>query len=711
MIEKSSVYKQAIVGDSRRTHLQITISLVSPDIQFTGSEYSSILFPELFDNSKMHDAKQAQPAGRVATLELNRWLLDRSTTTDKRYAGNFTSSVMADGAPQWFELQFSNCSVLQAFTINFSRDVADGVPKDFSVSVKSGVTEVFSQTVTDNEETSASFDGFLVYDPTSIRITVSAMSIPGRRLRLHSFILGIYEEWTEDNVGTLSIKHQADFSCATLPYGTCVMGIDNEDRRFEPRNKEGIFQSIQERQAVPVSIGVEVEGGEVDYTPAGVFYQHSTGWKTSDNGLILEWSLVDILGLLADRDYTPTVVYTTLQEWATDILAQLGTSFASKLTIDPNYADKQITVNSIDDISGKTCGNMVLYICQASGTFPRADAETGNLCLEPLWNQGNYVSLDNIERYPTMSANDDVSIITFTLSDDTEVVVTGNNQASDKSINIRNPFLHTRAQALECAKNILTMYGGNAVEIIGRGDPSSEVGDVDTIQLDESTATSARRIQQEFEFKNGVMTGLQSSFVQPDGGMLYRDSELITESGQWTAPAGVTSIRLVIGGGGSGGFKGSRGSYTSSGKAGADGKGGKIFSQTIAINAGQTFSISIGAGGAEGQDGTATTFGAYSSENGVVYDPSFTDVMSGNTYGRTGVQVPLAGTSDGGKGGLGGEKGNRHTARYVVSNPDGTVTVKTKTVTDNRPGAGGAGTAGASGFVLIYYDKPAEGGA
>lgn len=708
MIEKNEAYKAAIIGDTRRTHLRITVDLVSPDLQFGSCDYQSILYGEEFDPSLMHEKSTDQIVDRTTTLEINRWILDGKTSFDLDYIGHYTSEDIVDDAVQWFEINFSNISVLQAFTVNFSKELSNGVPKDFTIEVKSGNTSVFSRTITDNEDYSCSFEGFLVYDPTSVKITVTSMSMPGRRLRLHSFILGIYEEWTEDNVGSLQIKHQSDFSCATLPYGTCVIGVDNTGRRFDPRNPNGIFQSIQERQALPISIGVELESGAVEYTPVGTFFQHSTGWKTSDNGIIMEWSLVDILGLLADRDYTPSTIFTTLEDWATDILGQLGTSFASRLTIDPNYADKQITVNTIDDISGKTCGDMVLYICQASGTFPRADARTGNLCIEPLWNQGNYISLDNIEKYPTMSANDDVSIITFTLSDDTEVVVTGNNQASDKSINIKNPFLHTSEQAVACARNILTMYGGNAVEIIGRGDPSSEVGDVDTIQLDESVATSARRIQQEFEFRNGVMTGLTSQFVQPDGGFLYSEGVLITSNGEWTAPTGVDSIRVIIGGGGSGGSNGTAGSYSSAGEAGADGLGGKIFTQTIVINEGQTFAISIGTGGAAGQAGTPTIFGTYSSDNGVVYDPSFTDVMSGNSYGRTGVQLPLSGSSDGGKGGSGGVKGNSHTAKYVVSNPDGTVTVKTKTVIDNRPGAGGAGTPGASGFVLIYYDKPTE---
>lgn len=708
MIEKSEAYKKAIVGDARRTHLKVIIDLSSPDVEYLPNDYSSILYPELYDNDLIHERSAEQPLDRTVSLELNRWLLDGHSSLDTEYISHFATEELIDNEVQWFEFKFAHSTVLQAFSVNFSQKVTDGVPKDFTVDIKSGSTTVKSFTVTDNDKTTIQFDGFIVYDPSSIRITVTAMNIPCRRFRLHSFVLGIYEEWTEDKVGTLQIKHQADFSCATLPYGTCVMGIDNFDRRFEPRNKNGVFQSIQERQAVPVEIGVELEDGTIDYTGVGVFFQHSTGWKSSDNGLLMEWSLVDIIGLLAQRDYTPTILFTTLEEWATDIVSQLGTSFTDRLTIDPEYAPISVTANSLDDISGKTCGDMILFICQASGTFPRADAQTGNLCIEPLWQQGNSITLDNIENYPQMSANDDVSIITFTLTDKTEIVVTGNNQASDKSISIRNPFMHTQEQALTCARNILTMYGGNAVEIIGRGDMSSEIGDVDTIQLDESVATSARRIRQEFEFKNGVMSSLQSEFVQPDGAMLFSDGVMITADGTWTAPAGVKQIRLIIGGGGGGGSNGTSGTYSRAGTNGAHGVGGKIFSQTITINEGQTFEITIGKGGAIGEEGTPTVFGAYTSDDGRVYDPSFTDIMSGQTFGRTGVKLPMPNSSDGGRGGDGGEKGNRHTVKYTESKPDGTIIIRRKTVIDNYPGTGKPGVAGASGFVLIYYDKPEE---
>ena len=732
MISKTQDYRDAITGDARRIHLKIPITLISPEITYTGYSSSSLLNPNTFDYTETYERDFEVPSTRRATLELNRWVLDEKSSLDDDYIVRFNSRDMVDDSAQWYELTFSNLNVLQAFSVYFSDNVADGVPENFTVELKSAGYTIWSKSYTGNTENSISVEGFTAYNPTALRVTVTKMSVPYRRFRLKTIILGIYEEWTGDNVGTLNIKHQTDVSCASLPYGTCEIGLDNQSRRFDPRNKTGIFSSIEEGQAIPVSIGVELADGTIDYTSIGTYFQHSTGWKTSDNGIIMNWSLVDIIGLLSERNYViPETLPSTLQGWASSLVSQLGASFANRLTIDPNYADMELRTfdpNDFDDyifdddiddwidqyyeqitecLKGKTCGDVLQWICQATGTFPRAEALTGNLAIEPLWNSGNYITLDNLVNYPTMKANEDVALITFTIKEN-QYIISGNNPASDRTINISNPFIHTEEQAIACAKTILSLCGGNEIELLGRGDPSSEIGDVDTIQLDESNATSARRVQQEFSFSDGVMKTLQSRLIQPDGGFLYHSSDVITQDGEWTAPAGVTSIRIILGGGGGGGSNGTNGSYYSAGEAGADGIGGKIFSQTLTINEGQTFAVTIGAGGAIGQSGSPSTFGLYSSEMGRVYNPAFTDSASGNSYGRTGVQLPRENSSDGGIGGKGGRKGNKHKDKTVIINEDGTVEIEEKTVIDNRPGNGTSGVAGASGFCIVYYDNPSS---
>lgn len=495
----------------------------------------------------------------------------------------------------------------------------------------------------------------------------------------------------------------------TIPYGTCTIKMDNLSRRFEPRSKNGVFQSIEERQGIPVSIGVRLSDDTVEYKPAGVFYQYSGGWKTGDNGLTMQWDLVDIVGLLADREFIPpSILPTTLSGWISALVAQMGENFADMYAVDPNYASAEASVRAADDVVGMTCGDILRYVCMATGTWPRADAETGYLTAEPMWNQGSKITLDNLADYPTMKANTDIAALFFTLNDgnDTQYVVSGNSTASNETKSIQNPFIKTQSQALTAARAILSTYGGNKLEIVGRGDPASEIGDVDTVWLNESTATTGRRIQQDLSIKDGVLRNCSSVLLQADGIFLYDGMEVITSSGVWTAPAGATQLRIILVGKGEGGGHGEpgtmgrqesedgygdseRGEY---GADGSDGVGGKVWTATIDINPQQSFEVSF--------DGFNTIFGPYSSANGNTYPQGYSDVASGESYARTGVASPKQGSGDGGAGGKGGAPGYGVYKHYTWAGGGSTTF---KVLVEPEPGKPGA--AGAQGCAVIYWDK------
>ena len=471
--------------------------------------------------------------------------------------------------------------------------------------------------------------------------------------------------------------------------------MDNLSRRFEPRAKAGIFQSIEERQGIDVSLGVRLPDGTDDFKRLGIFYQYAGGWRTGDNGLTMQWSLVDIIGLLADREFlSPSTLPTTLGGWIGTLAAQLGDSFADRWHVDSNYTAAAATVRTATDVQGKKCGDILRWVCMATGTWPRADAETGDLTAEPLWSEGNKVTLDNLTGYPVMAANSDVAALIFTLNDgsNTQYIVSGNSTASSETVSISNPFIKTQAAALTAAKLILSTYGGNVLSLTGRGDPSSEIGDVDTVWLDESQATTARRTMQTFSISDGVLQGCQSQLLQADGSFLYEGREVITSPGTWTAPAGKSSLRVILVGKGGDGTDGTDGTWSAAGADGKDGLGALVWAGTININDQQSFAVSFGEN---------TVFGAYSSANGKRYDNGYTDVASGDSFARTGVAKPRAGTGDGGAKGVGGIKGNRHREHWTDSEGGSHSTM----VIDNYPGSGTDGVPGALGCVVVYWDK------
>lgn len=735
MIESTQAFQTSIVGKARRIYIRAVIDISDPDMVFL-EPVSSGAAP-WSRAEQLHDKNMDTPT-RYATLERNRWLLDGTfglIPDDDQINGNvgYVLDELSgeDGTfstEQYIQQPFENVSILQAFSLYFSKDEADGVAKDFKVEVLYGDTAYFTQEVAGNTAKSVSFDGFTVYDPTSIKVTVTKWSLPGRRCRFMEIIPGVYEEWSDRMFASFDATLQGNFSCLTLPYGTVNLSVNNVSKRFEPRSKNGIFQSIEERQGMEVYIGVRLEDGTVEYKKLGVFYQSGDGWKTGDNGVSIAWSLVDVIGLLTERTFiVPSTLPTTLQGWIAALVAQLGDNFKDRYHVDPDYASLSVTANSADDVTGKSCGDILRWACMATGTWPRADAETGYLTAEPLWNQGNKVLLRNLVNYPTMKANESLAALVFQLSDGTEEVISGNATASEKTVTIQNPFIHTSAQALAAARLILSCYGGNVIETTGRGDPSSEIGDVDTIWLDESQATTARRMSQTFTMQNGVLQGCASKLLQADGSYLFTEYAVITESGTWTAPAGVTQLRIVLGAGGQGGSRGGDGWIGKTGNLGTglgagygeqglDGVGGKVWYGVINCNEQQEFEVHLGAGGAAsgtygvpGAMGGETTFGVYSSENGQLYANGYTDIANGQSFARTGVAVPLPGTGDGGKGGDGGEPGQGY-LKEVQHRPNPAkpevVNTRLELVVTKEPGPGKPGVAGATGFVMVTWDKP-----
>lgn len=727
MLSHSAAYAAAITADRRRVYVRAVVDISGPDKVFLpaeGSPQAPWSRPE-----QLHDHDFNAPP-RYASLEPGYCLLDGSARLFPDdfqapepigFAGEALSGADGRfGTAQTVSLRFERVGVLQVCSVFFSTDPADGVAEDFTVEVLQDGTAYFRQEVSGNWEAQRSFQGFTVWNPTEIRVTVSKWSLPGRRVRMVEIMPGLYEEWGGGVLAEFSVTQQGQFSSLSLPYGTMELSMDNADRRFEPRRKDGIFQSVEERQGVEAYLGVRLESGAVEYQPLGVFYQAGDGWRTGDNGLTQRWSLVDIIGLLTDRTFLPPdPLPTTLAGWLEALVLQLGEGFLHRWRADPHYADTPVIANSAEDVSQKKCGDILRWVCMASGTWPRARSEDGALTAEPLWNQGNRTTLANLEKYPVMKANLSIAALIFQLADEegTELVIPGNQTASEKTVTIQNPFIHTPEEAFRAARVILSCYGGNLIETVGRGDPAGEIGDVDTLWLDESNATTARRMSQTLNVQNGVLRSCRSQLLQADGSYLYENRVVLTKSGTWKAPAGVRQLRVSVGQAGQGGSRGqdgylylSKGQVVSGyGENGSDGLGGKVWWGTIQINPEQVFAVSIGKGGAAsqvfgtpGQEGGETTFGPYSSANGTYFPSGYTDIAAGDSFCRTGVPSPLPGSGDGGKGGDGGTPGEGE-AVEVGTNDFGRPIYDLEVYVE--PGPGQPGAPGADGYVVITWDK------
>jgi hypothetical protein len=196
-------------------------------------------------------------------------------------------------------------------------------------------------------------------------------------------------------------------------------------------------------------------------------------------------------------------------------------------------------------------------------------------------------------------------------------------------------------------------------------------------------------------------------YFPPDIGVqeYYDTVEVLTKDGAWTVPENVTSIRVVLIGGGSGGSSGCEGEDGKSvynggaggkgGIAGAGGAGGKVYSVEMDVTPGTNYAVQIGAGGkggvysadgsVAGTSGVQTKFGSLSSENGSSSDIGFADPVNNQFYAQVG--------DDGIKGGDGGNGGE---ANYTSDDS------KVRAGKDGGNALGYAGGKGASGSASKY---------
>lgn len=734
MIKSSEAYQEAIVADARRMYVKAVVDIEDPDL-VQGEVFGSEQEPGISRPAQVWDKNFTLDAS-YAALEPNRWILDGKTqfrpadAATRDWEAGLVGAALSgeDGvfpAPQWAQISFTNVGVLQACAVAFSDRPSDGVAADFTVEVMSEGVAYHTKTVTGNTQALVSITGFRVNNPDAIRVTVTRWSLPGRRMRVAEIVPGVYEVWTGDSLekSGMDVKMQGDPSCLTLPYGTASIKMDNQDRRFDPRTKDGIFLMLEDRQGIELHLGPLLPDGTVEYKPLGVFYQANGGWKTGDNAITMKWDLVDIIGLIAQRKFIPKGnLPTTLKGWLEALTGQLGENFAHRVRVDPDCADLPASIPA-DTAKEMTCGDILRYVCMATGTWPRADQSTGYLAAEPLWNEGNKLTLDNLNKYPVMSANEDAATVTVN-----GYTAQGNAPACGNTVEVENPFI---ADNVAAARSLLTWYGGDKIETTGRGDPSSEIGDVDTIWLAEGNATTARRIKQQLSISGGVLRNCTSTFIRGDGLFLFTKREQFLESGTFTVPEGVWKLRIILVGHGGAGSTGNDGKWNNNRNSfmgkfdypqigpqndGAPGTGGMVWEGVIDVNPGQTIQIVVP------PESGPTTLWHYSSSDGKQYPNGFTDIATGGVYGRSGVSDPQPGSGDGGAGGKAGTNGSWYERGVWVTDSGDRIVYpdayfgehgyvppghwEHEVVREREPTDGQPGTPGASGCAIIYWEPP-----
>lgn len=723
MIKHIEAFDKAVVASSRHQYVNAYIDIVDPDMEQTGyttNSESKYSFKEQLAVRNFDEAPRP-----IASLEKGRFLLDGVALlppdTKEEITGHYgweSESVCDDNGnfatpyPKITDrIKLGTVDVMQFYTICFSGLKYNGIGKNFTVRFYSGDTLVETKEITDNTQQKVIIEGINVIQPTRIELTVKKWSIGNRRARVTHMFSGLLSEWTTRDLKGVNILHESTFSCLSLPCSVCNIEVENADKKYDPYSPNSVFKSIEDRQAVVIKWGIDTDDG-YEVIPAGTFFQQSGGWKFSD--LTVEFTLVDIIGMLANRSFVvPSQIPNTLAGWVEAIMLSIGVNFRKMYVIDDDIKNAPLTA-FVDDIKEKSCGEILRFACMAVNAWPRQDIATGKLRIGKLEKtQGADVTLDNMYEYPEISAAEDIANITFTI-DSGEIVVPGTNTESEKSLSVKNPFVHVQKDVITAAKSALLEYGGKSIKIESRGNIASETGDIQQIETAFGFRVAGRMYKHQLDLTDGVMKSCPSELIQTPFEDDYKNRVILTGSGEWTAPDGVTAIKITLIGGGDGGTGGRGGMWVPNGPldndtsestppgerttGGYGGEGGKVYLNTISINENQTFPYSCGAKGTGGKGGIAnintddyyneklteansgaagtkggeTTFGSYSTENGDKYSVGYIDLISGRIFAAKGyddgkkIDGWYGCGGDGGKNGADGSVGPGY--RYYPTN-------------------------------------------
>ena len=199
-----------------------------------------------------------------------------------------------------------------------------------------------------------------------------------------------------------------------------------------------------------------------------------------------------------------------------------------------------------------------------------------------------------------------------------------------------------------------------------------------------------------------VLASNGTSWVSQTLAAVQLREQLFLTSGTWTAPAGVTQVKLVVVGGGGGG-----GGYNSTGGTNDGGNGGSagVAVGNVTVVPGTAYTVTVGAGGAggvtnaNGTAGSTSSFGALMSATGggagltngtIGADGAGTSGTTRNTNTSVTTQAPFGGANSRAPG------GGAATVAWAINSANGA----------GAFGSGGTSGAAAAGAVngIVYVE-------
>lgn len=494
--------RQTLVPES---FVEIILNVGDPESQAdaTPSDNGHVPFSNV---GQVADETEKSPL-KYATLETNIWGLDGSMVIlpdappygNNGYIGDAICG--ADGTyttNPTITISFSKVfeAVIPGLTISWGTAYGEYASR-FRVTAYNGTVVSAQREIADNMEMTSVVE-MDISNYNKIVIEVLNWSLPYRRARIESILVGIKKTYTKSDLMKFEASLTADPLSASLPKSEIVFELKNLNGEYNPDNPRGAEKYLMDRQEITARYGYRLNG-EIEWIKGGTYYMSE--WDTPQNGITASFTARDMLEYMSDT-YTGAQTG-TLMAIATAALKQadlpLLPNGAVRWSLDQSLSG--ISTPAEVDLKEASIMEVLQYVANAACCVLYQD-RNGILHIEPLATGTTDYQIDQDNSY----SNSEI-----TLSKQLKAVNINNGQyeltvgAVGETQKVNNPLI-SAARAPAVAKWIAD-YLQNRRVLSGEFRPDPRLDALDRIRNENQFAESIVVVTEVKYTYNGAFRG------------------------------------------------------------------------------------------------------------------------------------------------------------------------------------------------------------
>ena len=300
---------------------------------------------------------------KIATLELNEWILDGSMrlydTQENIQTGWWSNEVSDETGAIDTEISFNFTEAHSSFGLTLFFDELNKVwATEYTIIAYDQTgNEITNQDIKSTGAKQAIIIQIENYYKITIKFTKT--NVPNRRIRLTEMTFGIIETFERKNTKTLKINREFDINSDNLPINEVDLTFDNSNQRYNMVSPDGAYKYMQVGMPLKVEIGIGDSFKTLDWEDIGNFYYLSS--ESDDGALTARITAGDAIMYLDRVSFTKRLNAPTLRTIAAEILELIGQRLS--FVLDDEIAD--VPLSNMVDEADMTCRDVLRQACQA----------------------------------------------------------------------------------------------------------------------------------------------------------------------------------------------------------------------------------------------------------------------------------------------------------------------------------------------------------